>query len=133
MKLTVNNQNYSAAIVKTETIIQLEWCDNIVGVPFFWYQAIVSKDVSIWDIGIVFTAETQLSEQYCFENNFYRDPELNKDKSKKWYMEINRRVRAMKFRWHKSSALFMPLESLNYIKWNEWNKRNIWWEHKMKI
>lgn len=115
MKLTVNNPNYVATVVTIESINQLEWCDNVVGVPFFWFQAIVSNDVKIWDIGIVFTAETQLSEQYCYENNLYRDTSLNKDQSKKWYMEVNRRVKAMKFRWHSSSALFMPLSSVWYI------------------
>lgn len=125
MKLTINNTNYSAVVARVETIIPLEWCDNIVWVPFFWYQAIVSKDVKLWDIGIVFTAETQLSEEYCKKNNLYRDQELNIDKSKKWYIENNRRVRAVKFRWHKSSALFMPLQSLSYIT-SDCLNLNIW-------
>lgn len=115
MKLELLDPNYCATVVQVKSLVELENCDNLLGFPVFGYTAIVSKDTKIGDWGIVFTAETQLSEAFCFENNLYRDTLLNKDQSKKWYMENNRRVKAMKFRWNKSSALFMPLESL-YMK-----------------
>lgn len=88
----------------------------MVGTPIFGYQAIVSKDNKEGDIGIIFPGETQLSEEYCKENNLFRHKELNKDKNQAGYLEDNRRVKAMKFRGHRSDALFMPLKSLKYLK-----------------
>lgn len=113
--LKVTNPNYCATVVEIKTILPLEWCDNVVGVPVFGYQAIVSKDIQVGQIGIIFPPETVLSDDYCSNNNLYRHTNLNKDVNAQGYMEDSRRVKAMKFRGHKSSALFMPLESLSYL------------------
>lgn len=110
------NDNYTATVVEIKKINQLEGCDNVVGVPLLGFQAIVSKDTKIGDIGIVFVAETQLSEEYTKVNNLYRHSEKNKNKDVKGYIEDTRRVKAMKFRGHRSDALFMPLESLKFTK-----------------
>lgn len=109
------NKNYCASIVEVKQLITLENCDNVQAISIFGFQAIVSKDVKIGDIGIFFPAETQLSEGFCENNNLYRHSELNKDTTKAGYFEDNRRVKAMKFRGHNSSALFMPLESFSYL------------------
>ena len=110
------NPNYAATVVQVKAINKLENCDNVVGIPVMGFQAIVSKDTDIGDIGIVFPAETQLSEDYCSANNLYRHTELNANPEAKGYLEDNRRVKAMKFRGHRSSALFMPLESLAWLQ-----------------
>jgi len=112
MKLTTTDANYCATVVKIDKLFPLENCDNLMGFSVFGYTAIVSKDTKPWTIGVVFTAETQLSDEYCKANNMYREPTLNKDVTQKWYIENNRRVRAMKLRWNVSSALFMPIQSL---------------------
>lgn len=109
------NSNYAAVVVRLKSIVPLINCDNVVGTSIFGYQAIVSKDHKIGDIGIVFPAEAQLSDEFCSENNLYRHADLNKDKNQKGYMEDNRRVRAIKFRSvNTSSCLFMPLDSLKH-------------------
>lgn len=109
------NENYCATVVKLKAVVPLENCDNVVGTPIFGFQAIVSKDHKPGDIGIVFPAETQLSEDFCRMNNLYRHGNLNDDESKKGYIEDNRRVKAVKFRGHQSNALFMELDSLKYL------------------
>lgn len=132
MKLEVTNSNYNAVVVRVSNLVPLEWCDNVVGLPIFWVQAIVSKDTNIWDIGILFSAEVQLSQDYCKNNNLYRHQENNLDKDVKGYFEDNWRVKAMKFRWHRSSAVFMPLSSLAYLgvdfdslkEWDSFNEIN---------
>lgn len=111
---TPENENYSATVIRIAAINQLEGCDNVVGAPLLGFQAIVSKNTKVGDIGIVFTAETQLSEEYTKQNNLYRHAELNADTQKAGYIEDNRRVKAMKFRGHRSDSLFMPLESLAF-------------------
>jgi hypothetical protein len=108
------NPNYAAVVVKIPTLNSLEGCDNIVGAPLLGFQAIVSKDTQPGTVGIVFTAETQLSEEFAKVNNLHRDTTLNADPAASGYLEANRRVRAIKLRKHRSDALFMPLSSLAY-------------------
>lgn len=110
------NVNYSALVISIKTLTELEGCDNVVGTPLIGFQAIVSKNTKVNQLGIVFPAETQLSEEFCKNNNLYRKAEKNKDSKVTGYIEDNRRVKAMKFRGHRSDCLFMPLESLSYIK-----------------
>lgn len=118
MKLEVKNKNYCATIVKVHNLLELENCDNVIGFPIFGYQAIVGKDTKIGQLGILFTAETQLSGDFCRENNLFRKKELNKTPEKVGYFDENRRVKALKFRGHKSSALFIPINSLSYLNIN---------------
>jgi RNA ligase len=115
MKLQApENANYAAVVVQIKNIIPLDNCDNVVGTTLLGFQAIVSKDTKVGDVGIVFPAETQLSEMYCKANNLYRHSERNADPEQKGYLEDNRRVKAVKFRGHRSNALFMPLTSLSW-------------------
>jgi len=114
--LTPENANYAAVVVKIKHLVPLEGCDNVVGTPLLGFQAIVGKDTTPDTLGIVFPAETQLSEEYARLNNLHRHGNLNDDEGAKGYLEDNRRVKAMKFRGHRSDCLFMPLSSLGYIK-----------------
>ncbi len=115
MKLETTNKNYAATVISIKNLMTLENCDNVVWLPIYWYQAIVGKDSKIGDLWILFTAESQLSTHYCKANNLYRDGDMNDDTKQKGYIEKNRRVKAIRFRWHTSSALFMPLDSLSYL------------------
>lgn len=106
------NVNYCATVVEIKNIIPLDNCDNVVATTIFGFQAIVNKDTQIGQIGIAFTAETQLSDEFCSANNLYRHAEKNADTTKAGYIEDNRRVKAVKFRGHTSSCFFVSLESL---------------------
>lgn len=108
------NSNYAAVVVEIKSITEFDNCDNVVGTPLLGFQAVVGKDTRVGDVGIVFPAEVQLSEEYCRENNLFRHSEKNRDPEKRGYIEDNRRVRAQKFRGHRSDCLFMPLDSLAY-------------------
>lgn len=108
------NVNYAATVVAVTRIVPLENCDNVVGTPILGFQAIVGKDTQVGDLGVAFTAETQLSGEYAHVNNLHRHGNLNQDQSAKGYLEDNGRVKALKFRGHRSDCLFMPLSSLSY-------------------
>lgn len=112
---TPQNPNYTATVVTISNIIPLENCDNVVATTIFGFQGIVGKDTKIGDVGIMFPAETQLSEDFCIQNNLFRHNEKNKDPNAKGYIEDNRRIKAVKFRGHASSCLFLPLSSLAYL------------------
>lgn len=108
------NPNYSGTVIEVKNIINLENCSNVVAVSVFGYQAIVSNDIKIGDIGVFFPAESQLADEYCYQNSLYRHSEKNVLNNQKGYIEDNRRIRAIKFRGNTSNGLFMPLTSLSY-------------------
>jgi len=118
MKLEIkNNKNYCAYVVKIENKIDLDGCDNIQGSVIFSNHVIISKDTKIGDIGIYFPVECQLSDYFLKNNNLYRDVTLNKDSNAKpGFFETNRRIRAMKFRGHKSDGFYIPLTAMGYLK-----------------
>jgi hypothetical protein len=110
------NANYAATVVAITRIVPLANCDNVVATPLLGFQAIVGKDTQVGDLGIVFPAESQLSQAYASLNNLYRhgDRNANADADAKGYLEDNSRVKALKFRGHRSDCLFMPLSSLGF-------------------
>ena len=110
------NKNYAATIVRIEHLNKLDNSDNLLGAPLLGMQAIVSKDTEVGTVGVLFVAETQLSEEYTARNNLFRHKEYNEDKTKTGFIEDNRRVKAIKLRGNRSDALFMPLSSLAYTK-----------------
>lgn len=109
------NVNYAATVVQLGDVYALENCDNVEGTMIFGQQAIVGKGTKPGTVGVVFPAETQLSQDYCRANNLYRHKEFNADPAQAGHLEDNRRVRAVKFRKHPSTCLFMPLSSLSFL------------------
>lgn len=106
------NPNYVATIVQINATHTLEGLDNLVGFNAFGLQALVSKDTAVGTVGVLFTAETQLSEEFARVNNLHRHSDRNIDESKTGYLEDNRRVRAIKLRGHQSNALFLALDEV---------------------
>ena len=67
--LTPENENYAGTIVTIKELHPLEGSDRILGTTIFGSQAIVGVGTtSVGDKGIYFPAETQLSEEFAFEN-----------------------------------------------------------------
>ena len=113
--LLVSEPNYCGTVIKIGSTNKLEGLDNLVGAPIFGFNCLIPPYYNLDELYIVFTAECQLSEQFCYENNLFDKPELNKDKTKKGYINSKRRVRAIRLRGHMSSAIIMPLGSLSYL------------------
>lgn len=127
--MKVTGSNYFGTVIKVEKTIALENCDNVVGLPIFGYQAIVSKETKIGDTLVVFPPECRLDDEFLRVNNMYRKSEMNSDPTKKWYIESNGRVRAIKFRNQTSNALAVPLSYLDYTGaklevWDEFTELN---------
>ena len=110
------NENYAAMVVEIKKLVPLAKCDNIQAAIIMGQQVIVGKDVKIGDVGLYFPLETQLTEVYLSANNLYRknNAELNSDKTKSGYFDINGRIRSQKLGKHLSEGLFMPLNSLKF-------------------
>lgn len=101
-------------VCKLKNIQPIDGADKIVQANLFGETVIISKDYQEGQLGILFDIETQLSEDFAKENNLYRHNNLNKDTTKTGYLEDNRRVRPIKLRGVKCSAMWMPIESLEY-------------------
>lgn len=117
-ELKVENENYACSVIKVNNLISLrdKGLDNLVALPMFGYQALVSPNtVKQGDLVLLFTAETQLSEDYSKNNNLYMDSTLNLDPLAKGYFSSNRRVKAIKLKGNISSAFISPLSSLSYL------------------
>lgn len=110
--LELNNPNYCATIVKIDKVNKLEWCDNLVWINIFGYNIIAHKDINIDEPQVLFTAETQIADEFLKENNLYSSSDLNKDVTKKGYIWKNGRVRAIRLRGHPSNAMLMPVSKL---------------------
>ncbi|QIG58761.1 RNA ligase [Gordonia phage DatBoi] len=108
------NPNYAATVIELGQPHELDGLDNLVGFPVFGNQALTVREHKAGDLMVAFTAETQLSEEFARENNLFRDAALNVDPEETGYLEEKRRVRAIRLRGHKSSALLLPVSCLVY-------------------
>jgi hypothetical protein len=104
-----------AIVAKVTSVQEIPGADKIHVAVVLGENCIVSKDVGVGYVGILFPADTQLSEEYCRENNLFRQALNNKDNTKTGFFEENRRVRVQPFLKVKSQAYFTSLESLSYV------------------
>lgn len=123
-----------ALVCKLKNITEIPGADNIVQANLFGETVIISKDYKEGQLGLLFDCESFLYPDYAKENNLYHHNNLNKDPNKIGYLEDSGRIRAIKLRGVKCSALFMPLESLSYlgkklpqegVQIKEWNGKSI--------
>ncbi|QDF15461.1 RNA ligase [Gordonia phage Mollymur] len=108
------NPNYAATVIELGQPHELDGLDNLVGFPVFGNQALTVREHKAGDLMVAFTVETQLSEEFARENNLFRDAALNADPEETGYLEEKRRVRAIRLRGHKSSAILLPVSCLAY-------------------
>ena len=104
----VGNENYAAQCIRVERLIDLEGLDNLRGLPWAGYTALVPKDIGVGDLVVVFPAEAQLERWVCAGQNLYAQRNKNIDTTVKGYLGNNGRVRAIRLRGHTSSALVLP-------------------------
>lgn len=107
-----HEKNYAAEIIEVKGLVELPGLDNLVGLPWAGYTALVPRTTQVGDILVIFPAEAQLSHEFASANNLYRHSENNADPEAVGYLEDNRRVRAIKLRGHRSSALALSLGSI---------------------
>ena len=117
MKLeTPRNINYSATVVKLQSFVDLPNCDNVKHALIFGNSVIVSKASEAGEIGLFFPVECQLSPEFMAANNLYRKAEWgNADPTKTGFFEQHGRVKAMKFRGHKSEGYWINVNSLLFV------------------
>lgn len=106
--------NYVAIIARIDTTLPIDKADKIQIAKVLGESVVVSKDAKVGDVGVFFCAGTQLSNEYCHENNLFRDATKNYDTTQSGFFEATRRVRAQPFLKVKSEGYFAALESLSF-------------------
>lgn len=110
------NPNYCATVVGLKQFVDLDNCDNVKSALIFGNSVIVSKSSQEGDLGLFFPVEVQLSPEFLGQNNLFRKAEWGNAKAdEKGFFEQHGRVKAVKFRGHKSEGFFIPLSSLSYL------------------
>jgi len=107
--------NHKAIIAKVDRIVPIPGADRIQVAYVLGESVVVSKDVDVGFLGVFFPVDLQLSEDYCRNNNLFRDSEKNLDTSKKGFFENSRRVRCQPFLKVKSQGYFADLSTLDYL------------------
>jgi len=113
----VKNKNYCAVVVAMDRFVDLPNCDNVKAAIVFGNSVIVGKDSQAGDVCLYFPVETALSSEFLSNNNLYRKAEYgNVDTtSKGGFFEQHGRVKAVKFRGHKSEGFVVPVGFLGYL------------------
>lgn len=109
---------HKAIIAQVTEVIEIPGADKIHVARVLGENVVVSKDVQVGYIGVLFPVDVQLSEEYCRENNLHRHSHLNADNTKTGFFEDSRRVRAQPFLKVKSEGYFASIDSLNYLNKN---------------
>lgn len=107
--------NYKAIVAKIDATYEIQGADKIQVAKVLGETVIVSKELEVGYVGLLFLPGTQLSEDFCKHNNLYRNKDKNIDPTKAGFFEDSRRVRAQPFMKVKSDGYFTSLESLSYI------------------
>jgi hypothetical protein len=107
-----SNINYLAKVVKLTNIRKHSNADRLQITTIDGNNIIVDLNTSIGDTGVFFPVESQLSDWFLKENNLYDDSTMNKDSTKRGFVNKTGRIRAVKLRGEASEGLFLPLTSL---------------------
>lgn len=106
---------YTARITALRNVRTFPEADRLKLATCVGNQVVIGLDHEDDELGIYFPSDGQLSHDFCFNNNLYRDAEMNKDKDAKPGMfDANRRVRAQAFRKQKSDGFWIPLDSVKF-------------------
>lgn len=107
--------SHKAIVAVVTEVIEIPGADKIHVAVVLGERVIVSKDVGVGYVGILFPVDLQLSEEFCHHNNLFRHGDKNKDNTKTGFFEESRRVRAQPFLKVRSTGYFTSLESLSYL------------------
>lgn len=106
--------SHKAIVAKIDRVGDIDGANTIQIAYVLGERVIVNKSSQVGDEGVFFMPDLQLSEDFCAENNLFRDKTLNKDKERSGFFEANRRVRAQPFMKVKSEGFFVPFDYFDY-------------------
>jgi len=107
---------YVAKVIQANNITEHPNADRLQLLHYGGLQFVVGKNMKLGDIVVLFGGDGQLSDEFCKENNLYRDSSKNKDSLISGFFEDSRRVRTQPFRGEKSYGFVAGLDSFSYLK-----------------
>lgn len=112
MKIYDNSKNYTATVIELPPKQRVEGLDNLMKVTVFGNDVLVGRDEEPDQLYLFFPSGTQLSQEFCKNNNLFRDAQLNLNPDSKGFFEPNGRVKAIKFKGVISTGFIIPASSL---------------------
>lgn len=104
-----------AGIVCTVQIREFPGADKLALADAMGYQVILGRDVPNGALGIFFPPDGQLSHEFCYQNNLYRQGKgENKTPGEFGYFDEKRRIKSLKMRGQISEGFWIPIEKLSY-------------------
>ena len=116
--------SYKAIVTRLKNVRPHSNGDRVKLATCVGNQVVIGLDSQEDELGVYFPSDGQLSHDFCFNNSIYRDSTLNVDKTKKGMFDINRRVRAQKFRGEISDGFWVPLSYFSFLGKIDWIEGN---------
>ena len=91
-----SNKNYLGKIVCLNNLEPIEGADRIQTTTIDFQTVVISKDFKIGDYVVYFPVECSINPDFLSETNSYREPSLNKIKTKQGFFDEKGRVKAIK-------------------------------------
>jgi len=107
---------YLAIVTRLRNVRKHPNADKVKLATCHGNQVVVGLDNKDDDLGVYFPSDGQLSHEFAHANNLYRERTMNSDPNDKPGMfEVNRRVRAQKFRGEISDGFWIPMSCFSFI------------------
>jgi hypothetical protein len=107
---------YNAVVTRLKNVRPHPNADRVKLATCQGNQVVIGLSNEEDEMGVYFPSDGQLSHEFCFANNLYRDAKLNSNPDEKPGMfDLNRRVRAQRFRGEISDGFWVPLSNFKFL------------------
>lgn len=107
---------YNAIVTRLKNVRPHENANKVKLATCHGNQVVIGLDEVEDALGVFFPSDGQLSHEFCHANNLYRDADQNIDpKAKPGMFDLNRRVRAQKFRGEVSDGFWVDFNYFKFI------------------
>lgn len=108
-----SNQNYVAKIVAITNLYKHPNADRLQCTNIDGNTIITGLDTKLGDLVVYFPVECAIVDSELLSKlNLYKEPTLNSDPTKKGFMELKGRVKALRLRGIPSQGLILPLKDI---------------------
>jgi hypothetical protein len=107
---------YKAVVTKLKNVRPHPNADRVQLATCHGNQVVIGLSSTEDEMGVYFPSDGQLSHEFCFANNLYREAKLNSNPDERPGMfDLNRRVRAQRFRGEISDGFWVPLSNFSFV------------------
>jgi hypothetical protein len=107
--------SYKAIVTKLSNVRPHANADRVKLATCHGNQVVIGLNSDEGELGVYFPSDGQLSHEFCHHNNLYRDGLQNADLEKTGMFDLNRRVRAQRFRGEISDGFWVPISNFDFL------------------